>query len=50
MFDWFLNSWRLRISVAVIVAILIFLGIYFGVVVPGTDNATNAGPGVYTAP
>jgi hypothetical protein len=40
-------SWRWRISAAVLISILIFLGIYFGVVVPGTDNTASAGVGVY---
>jgi len=43
MFSWLLSAWRWKTSAAIILAIAIFLGIYLGVVVPGSNNTGNAG-------
>jgi len=43
MISWLLSSRRWIISAAIIVAILMFLGIYFGVVVPDSGNSVSTG-------
>lgn len=43
MISGFLKSWRWRVCAAIIIAILIFLGVYFGALAPDSQNTASAG-------